>query len=96
MVNYLEVLFLCVSLQKTWRGHLDRDLDVQLSVQSVSITTKFVRSNTVHGEVYSIKHYMIKFGSDLRQAGGFFPGTPVFPTNKSAHYYITEILLKVA
>ena len=27
MVNYLVVLFLCVSLQKTWRGHLDRDRD---------------------------------------------------------------------
>ena len=25
MVNYLVGLFLCVSLQKTWRCHLDRD-----------------------------------------------------------------------
>jgi hypothetical protein len=25
----------------------------------------------IHGEVYSIKHYVIKFVSDLRQVGGF-------------------------
>jgi hypothetical protein len=25
----------------------------------------------VHGEVYSIQHYVIKFVSDLRQVGGF-------------------------
>jgi hypothetical protein len=37
----------------------------------VSITTIFVNSNLVHGEVYSIQHYVIKFVSDLRQVGGF-------------------------
>jgi len=26
----------------------------------------------VHGEVYSIQHYVIKFDSDLRQVGGLF------------------------
>jgi hypothetical protein len=30
-----------------------------------------VSSNPVHGEVYSIQHYVIKFGSDLRQVSGF-------------------------
>ena len=39
---------------------------------------------------------MIKFVSDLRQVGGFFPGTPVSSTNKIDHHDITEILLKVA
>jgi hypothetical protein len=39
--------------------------------QSVPITTKFVSSNPVHGEVYSIQNYVIKFVSDLRQVGGF-------------------------
>jgi hypothetical protein len=29
-------------------------------MQSVPITTKVVSSNPVHGEVYSIQHYMIK------------------------------------
>ena len=28
-------------------------------------------SNPVHGEVYSIQLYVIKFVSDLRQVGGF-------------------------
>jgi hypothetical protein len=42
----------------------------------VPITTKVVSLNPVHGEVYSIQHYVIKFVSDLRQVGGFSPGTP--------------------
>jgi hypothetical protein len=46
-------------------------LDLLLPVQLVSITTKFVSWNPVHGEVYSIQHYVIKFASDLRQVGGF-------------------------
>jgi len=40
-------------------------------VQSVHITTKVVSWNPIHGEVYSIQHYVIKFVSDLRQVGGF-------------------------
>ena len=46
-------------------------LDLQLPVQSMFITTKVVSSNPVHGEVYSIQHYVISFVSDLRQDGGF-------------------------
>jgi hypothetical protein len=45
--------------------------DLQLPVQSMSITTKVVSSNLVHGEVYSIQHYVIKFVIDIRQVGGF-------------------------
>jgi len=48
-------------------------LDLQLPMQSVPITTDVVSSTSVHGEVYSIQHYMIKFVSDLRQVGGFIP-----------------------
>ena len=40
-------------------------LDLQLPVQSVPITTKVVSSNPVHGEVYSIQNYVIKFVNDL-------------------------------
>ena len=47
--------------------------DLQLSVQSVPITTKVVNSNPVRGEVSSIQLYVIKFVSDLRQVGGFLP-----------------------
>jgi hypothetical protein len=39
-------------------------LDLQLPVQSVPITAKIVSSNPVHGEVYSIQRYVIKFVSD--------------------------------
>jgi hypothetical protein len=36
-------------------------LDLQLPVQSVPIIIKVVSSNPVHGELYSIQHYVIKF-----------------------------------
>ena len=46
-------------------------LDLQLPVQSVPITTKVVSSNPVLGEVYPIQYYVINFVSDLWQVGGF-------------------------
>jgi hypothetical protein len=48
-----------------------RGVDLQLPMQSVPFTTKVVSSNPVHGELYSIQHYVIKFISDLWQVGGF-------------------------
>ena len=39
-------------------------------MQSVPITTNIVSLNPVHGEVYSIQHYVIKFVSVLRHVGG--------------------------
>jgi hypothetical protein len=47
------------------------DLGLQLSVQSVPVTTNVASSNPAHGEVYWIQHYVIKFVSDLQQFGGF-------------------------
>ena len=56
------------------RRVLDRMvIGLHLPVQSVPITTKVVSSNPVHGKVYSIQHFVIKFVSDLRQVGGFLP-----------------------
>ena len=46
-------------------------LDLQLYVQSVPITTNVVSSNHTHGEAYSIQHYVIKFVRDMRQFGVF-------------------------
>jgi hypothetical protein len=43
-----------------------------------------------------IKHYVIKFVSDLSQVGGFLRGPPVSSTNKIDRHDIAEILLKVA
>ena len=68
-----------------------------LTMKSVVITTSGVSLNPAHGEVYSI-HYVIKFVSDLRQAGAFLRvlGTLVSSTNKNERHDITEILLKLA
>ena len=52
---------------------------------------KVVSSNPVHGDVYSIQHYVIQFVSDLRQVGA-----PISYTNKTDRHDITEILLKAA
>jgi hypothetical protein len=51
-------------------------------------------SNPVHGEVYSIQHYVIKFASDLQHAGRWFStGTSVSFTNKTYRHDKTEILV---
>ena len=64
-------------------------MDLQVPMPSVPITTKVVNSNHVHGELYPIQHYVMKF------VGDFSPGTPVSSTNKSDFHNIAEILLKV-
>ena len=43
-----------------------------------------------------IKHYVIKFVSDLRQVGGFLRVLTVSFTKEADHHDIAEILLKVA
>ena len=49
----------------------DRMLDMQLPVQSVHIPINVVSSNPTNGDVYSIRHSVIKFVSDLRQVCDF-------------------------
>jgi hypothetical protein len=53
-VIYLEAIVVVIVLQ----------LDLQPPVQSVPIITNVVSSNPIHGEVYVIQHYVIKFVSD--------------------------------
>ena len=53
-----------ITLQRGHRGRM-----VVESVQSVSITTKVVSSNPIHGEMNLIQHYVIMFVSDLQQVG---------------------------
>jgi hypothetical protein len=48
-------------------------LNLQLPVQSVPITTKVVSSSSVHGEVYLIQHYVLKWPVTGRW---FSPCTP--------------------
>jgi hypothetical protein len=42
-----------------------------------------------YSEVYSIQHHVIKFGSDLRQVGGFLLVLRFFSTNKTDRHDIT-------
>ena len=49
-----------------------QQLDLQLLVQSVPVTTNVMVSNPIHCEVYSTEHYMIPFVSDLRYVCNFF------------------------
>ena len=59
-------------VSETIRGSCGHDhIEIQLPVHSVPITTHVMRLNPAHGEVYLIKHNVIKFVSDLRQVGGF-------------------------
>jgi hypothetical protein len=41
-------------------------MDLQLPMQSMPVTTNVLSSNPIHGEVYSIHYYEIKFVRDLR------------------------------
>ena len=59
------------------------------------VTIKDESSNPVHGEVYTIQTFVIKFTRDLRQASGFLMRSPVSSTNKTDRHDLTEILLKV-
>jgi hypothetical protein len=59
----------------SYKGRRVRD---SVGFIAVSITTKFVSLNPVHGEVYSIQQYVIKFVSDLRQVC-VFPRVLRFP-----------------
>ena len=64
-------------------------------MQSVPITTNVASSNHIHGEVYSIQHYVIKFVSDLKFAASQWFSL-VCSANKTDRHDIIEILLKVA
>ena len=59
------------------------------------ITTKSCGLEPVHGEVYLIQHYVIKFVSDLRQVVDFHQVLWFPSINKTDHHDKTEILLKV-
>ena len=58
-------------IAEIWLKVALKQLDLQLPVQSVPITTKVVSSNPWRGVLESIQHYVIKFVNELRQVGGF-------------------------
>ena len=72
---------------------------INLCSQYRSITTNIVSLNPVHGKVYSIQHYVIKFVwvcQWLATGRWFSLGTLVSSNNKTDCHVITDILLKVA
>ena len=68
-------------------------MDLQLPMQSVTITTKLWVQILLMGGILDTT---LKIVSDLRQVSGFPPGTLFSPTNKTIRHDITEILMKVA
>jgi hypothetical protein len=62
---YIRVIFIVVVSPVT--------IETQFIIQDLvyCFQYKVVSSNPVHGEVYSIQHYVIKFVSDLWQVCGF-------------------------
>jgi hypothetical protein len=46
------------------------ELDLQLPVQSVPISTNFESSNLARCEVYSMQHHVMMLVSDLQQVSG--------------------------
>ena len=92
ILNYLIQLSI-LSESGAFVAVIALQLDSQIPVQSVPITTDDVSSTPEHGEVYLIQHYVIKFVSDLRQVSDFLR----FPQQiRIVRHDITEILLKVA
>ena len=68
-LRHIRIRYLPIYLAET--VVIIRQLDLQLPMQSVHITTKVVSSNPAHSEVHSIRYYVLKFVSDLRQVGVF-------------------------
>jgi hypothetical protein len=60
-------------MQVLWgcHGHDHMVVGFIITCSTMPITTKVVSSNPVHGEVYSIQLYVMKFVSDLQQDSGF-------------------------
>ena len=92
-IHWIQSMHCAVMIMIVWLS----DLQLELPVQSVPITTKVVGSNPAHGRVYTIQHYVINFVSDVWQACGFLcPCTLVSSTNKTDCHNMTEILSKMA
>ena len=50
--------------------------DLNILIMHVRFIEETSIWNTVHGKVYSIQHYVIKFVNDLQQVGGFLQFPP--------------------
>ena len=68
--------YICCTHLMYCRNRRGRDRMVVGFIITYAISAHHVSSNPVHGEVYSIQHYVIKSVSDLRQVGGFLRFPP--------------------
>ena len=68
-LTYYRVKILSSIFHEERRGYDRMVVWFTIHVHSVPITTKVVSSNPVHGDVYSIEHYVIKFVSFLPVLG---------------------------
>jgi hypothetical protein len=59
------------TIYKSGRPGCDRMVAGSTTTYAVSDFTTNVSLNPVHGKVYSMQHYVMKFVGDLRQVGGF-------------------------
>ena len=71
---------------------------ITTDMQAVTITNNVVSSNSTHGEMYLIQHYVIKFVNDLKHVSGFLwgPYSSFPPPIKLTRHDIIKILLNVA
>jgi hypothetical protein len=78
-----------------------QDLHFYFAMQSKPITTKVGSSNSVHGEVYSIQHYVIQFVSDLRQtitntsSNELFKSTTLEKNTFHNHAQHTDLIINI-
>ena len=78
VISFHNFLMFHLTKGLSWSGSYGRWI-YNFSVQSVPITTEIVSLNPVHGTVYLIQHYVIKF------VHGFFYRYLVSSTNKTDH-----------
>jgi len=69
--RYIHLLLLVLNSQYKLGCHGRDRMVVGLITTCAVNAYDVVSSNSVHGDVYSIQHYVLKFVSDLRQVGGF-------------------------
>jgi hypothetical protein len=68
-IIFLEIHF--SSKQLYILSLINKNAVIRRTCTCCPIITEVVSSNPVHGDVYSIQQYVIKFVSDLRQISGF-------------------------
>jgi hypothetical protein len=72
MLSQYEIIFnICAYTCKIKMRMVVGFTTTNVPMQAVPITIKVVSSNLIHGDMYSMQHYVIKFVSDLRQVSGF-------------------------